>query len=49
MRHANPNITLALYTQAIDSKKRRAQNKVVEMIRPSEIPARLPVMPAGNA
>lgn len=38
MRHANPNITLGLYAQAIDSRKRRAQSKVVRMIRPSEVP-----------
>jgi hypothetical protein len=49
MRHSNPNVTLALYAQAIDSRKRRAQNKVVEMIRPAELPAGLPLQPVGNA
>ncbi len=32
MRHANSNITMNIYTQAVSSKKRRAQTKVVEMI-----------------
>jgi hypothetical protein len=35
MRHANPNITMALYTHPVSSKKREAQTKVVEMIRPA--------------
>ena len=29
MRHANSNITMNIYTQATNSKKRRAQSKVV--------------------
>jgi integrase len=33
MRHANPNTTLALYAQAIPENVRRAQGKVVEMVR----------------
>lgn len=33
MRHANPNTTLALYAQAIDENVRKAQGKVVEMVR----------------
>ena len=49
MRHANSRITLDLYTRSVDSSKREAQTRVVEMIRPSDIPAGLPVMRAGNA
>jgi integrase len=33
-RHANSNITMNIYTHAVSSKKRRAQQKVVEMILP---------------
>jgi hypothetical protein len=29
MRHANSNITMNIYTNAVSSKKRRAQSKVV--------------------
>jgi hypothetical protein len=35
-RHANSNITTHIYTDAVSSKKRRAQSKVVEMILPTE-------------
>ena len=34
MRHANSIITMNIYTHAVSSKKRRAQQKVVEMILP---------------
>lgn len=34
MRHANSSITMNIYTHAVSSKKRRAQQKVVEMILP---------------
>jgi hypothetical protein len=34
LRHANSNITMNIYTHAVSSKKRRAQQKVVEMILP---------------
>ena len=34
MRHANPNITLGIYTHAVDRKKRAAQSKVVDLILP---------------
>jgi integrase len=34
MRHANSNITMNIYTHAVSSKKRRAQQRVVEMILP---------------
>jgi integrase len=35
LRHANSRITLDLYTQAVSSDKRAANNKVVEMFFPS--------------
>ncbi|HET9697362.1 MAG TPA: tyrosine-type recombinase/integrase, partial [Terriglobales bacterium] len=34
MRHANPNVTLAVYAHAVDRKKRAAQSKVVQMVLP---------------
>lgn len=34
MHHANSNITMNTYTNAVTSKKRRAQTKVVEVILP---------------
>ncbi len=34
MRHAKSNITMNISTHAVSSKKRRAQQKVVEMILP---------------
>ena len=34
MRHANSNITMKIYAHAVNSKKRRAQSNVVEMILP---------------
>ena len=36
MRHANPQVTLGIYTHAVDGKKRSAQSKVVQMVAPSE-------------
>jgi len=48
MRHANPNITMAVYTHPVQSKKREAQSKVVEMIRPREM-AQVAVMARGTA
>src|ERR1700678_299762 len=36
LRHANSRITLDVYTQAVNSKKRAAQRKVVKMIVASE-------------
>jgi site-specific recombinase XerD len=48
MRHANPNITLALYTHPVSEKKREAQSKVFEMIRPRET-AQIAVMARGTA
>jgi integrase len=32
LRHANSRITLDVYTQAVNSSKRAAQNKVVKMM-----------------
>jgi integrase len=34
LRHANPVITLGIYTHAVSEKKRHAQGKVVEMVLP---------------
>lgn len=34
VRHANPRLTLEVYTHAIDKKKRSAQSKVIEMVVP---------------
>lgn len=34
LRHANSKITLDVYTQAVNSHKRAAQSKVVQMIVP---------------
>ena len=35
LRHANSRITLDVYTQAVNSHKRAAQSKVVEMMVPN--------------
>jgi integrase len=48
MRHANPNITMALYTHPVSRKKGKAQSKIVEMIRPRET-AQIAVMARGTA
>jgi integrase len=37
LRHANSRLTMDVYTQAVTSAKRRAQTKVVEMIRPASL------------
>lgn len=34
LRHANPSITLGIYTHAVDKKKRSAQSKIVQMVLP---------------
>jgi integrase len=34
LRHANPSITLGIYTHAVSRKKREAQSRVVEMVLP---------------
>jgi integrase len=34
LRHANPSITMAIYTHAVSNKKREAQSRVVEMVLP---------------
>jgi integrase len=38
MRHSNPNITLQLYAQAVPQNLRKAQGKVVEMVRHAPLP-----------
>ena len=35
LRHANSRITLDVYTQTVNSQKRAAQSKVVQMIVPT--------------
>ena len=40
MRHANPNTTLLLYSQATSENLRSAQGKVMEMVRRAQMPAR---------
>ena len=40
-RHANPNTTLGLYAQAFTQDARRAQGKVVEMVRNAAKPEEL--------
>ena len=42
-RHATPGITMALYAQAFSDDARRAQNKLVEMVRQA------PLLPAKTA
>ena len=37
-RHANPNVTLALYAQAFSGNARKAQSKVIEMVRKMPLP-----------
>lgn len=37
-RHANPNTTLRLYAQAYTADARRAQGKIVEMVRNAPLP-----------
>ena len=39
-RHANPSTTMALYAQAFSADARRAQGKVVEMVRRAHVPPR---------
>jgi len=34
LRHANARITMELYAQALTPDKRRAQSKVIELVRP---------------
>jgi integrase len=36
MRHANSRLTMEIYTHAVDSKKRAAQSKVIQMILPKQ-------------
>ena len=36
LRHANPSITMGIYTHAVSSKKREAQSRVVEMVLPRD-------------
>lgn len=47
MRHANPNTTLALYAQAIPENVRKAQGKVVEMVRKAPLHGAQPLPNQG--
>jgi len=47
LRHANPAITMGIYTHAVSSKKREAQSRVVEMVLPPRRKAPI-VMAAGG-
>ena len=48
LRHANPGITMGIYTHAITGDERQAQSKVVDMILPRES-AQIAVMAKGTA
>ena len=48
-RHANPNITLALYAQAFSEDARQAQSKIVEMVRHAPLPERPEAKGAATA
>jgi integrase len=47
MRHANPNTTMGLYAQAFTEDVRKAQGKVVEMVRRAPLPPRKPAQNAA--
>ncbi len=47
LRHANPAITMGIYTHAVSSKKREAQSRVEEMVLPPRRKAPI-VMAAGG-
>ena len=48
-RHANPNITLALYAQALSEDARQAQGKIVETVRNAPLPERPEAKAAATA
>jgi integrase len=39
LRHANSRITMDIYAQAVTPAKKQAQQKVLQMIRPSSLTA----------
>jgi len=43
LRHANPSITMGIYTHAVSAKKREAQSRVVEMVLPEA--RKVPLLP----
>jgi integrase len=48
LRLANPRITLELYAQAYSDDARRAQNRVVEMVRKASLPRHLQAKKNGG-
>lgn len=49
LRHANPSITLGIYTHAVNSKKREAQSRVVQMVLPRKRGAEVMMVAGGTA
>lgn len=49
LRHANPGITMGIYTHAVSSKKREAQSRVVEMVLPASRRAPIVMAVGGTA
>jgi integrase len=49
LRHANPSITMSIYTHAVSSKKREAQSRVVEMVLPAGRRSQIAVAGGGTA
>jgi integrase len=49
LRHANPAITMGIYTHAVSKKKREAQSRVVEMVLPSDRKAPIVMAVGGTA
>ena len=41
LRHTTPKITLELYAQAVSADHQRAHRKVVQMVLPKQLPAKL--------
>ena len=48
LRHANPSITIGIYTHAVNAKKREAQSRVVEMVLPETTKAPLTFAARGG-
>jgi len=49
LRHANPGVTMGIYTHAVSSRKRAAQSKVVEMVLPPKSKEQTVVAMRGTA
>jgi integrase len=48
LRHANPSITMGIYTHAVSAKKREAQSRFVEMVLPEKRKAPLTFAARGG-